>query len=341
MRTLVLGGTGQLGANLVRALLDQGDEVRVLHRHGSSIMMLDGLPIERVVGDMNEGQSLRAACEGVEVVYHAAGYYPEETIPVEVAIGQGLKETTLFLEAVRGARVQRVVYASTLTTIGLSKQVGYPANESCEFSTRYTRNPYLMAKAAMEEKILDAAKQGVPAVVIIPTVFFGPYDKRPTSGTQILMVAKRQMPAYIQGRVNCIDVRDVAIAMIRAAERGRVGERYIVGNWNGTQKELNNLIAHLTDVPPPAIPVPFLLARHGAKLGEWASKTLLRRPPVLPAFFVEVIAHMQHYDCSKALRELEYPQHSITDALEDAVDWFRSNGYLGAKPQGSVNTEGE
>ncbi len=238
MKSLVIGGTGQLGANLVRALLGCGDQVRVLHRSTSNTFTIDGLDIERVVGDLNDGESLRLGCEGRDVVYHTAGYYPSVTIPVELAKRQALKETALVLEAVRVARVDRLVFASTLTTVGFPKTVGHPANETCQFSTRYTNNPYLMAKAAMEEEILQSAKQGIPTVVVIPTEFFGPYDQQPSSGTHILMVAKGRMPVYVPGRVNVIDVRDVAVAMIRAAERGRVGERYLVGNWNTTQKDL-------------------------------------------------------------------------------------------------------
>jgi dihydroflavonol-4-reductase len=281
-----------------------------------------------VVGDLNDGESLRRACEGRQVVYQTASYYPPETIPVDVAKGQALKETVLLLEAVRAARVDRLVFTSTLTTVGFPKTAGYPANEACQFSTRYLNNPYLMAKAAMEEKILQSARQGIPAVVVIPTEFFGPYDQRPTSGTHILMIAKRQMPAYIAGRVNVVDVRDVAVAMIRAAERGRVGERYLVGNWNTTQKDLNDLIAQVLGVAPPLFPVPFAVARWGSKIGEWVFRSLLRRPPLLPAFFVEVMAHMQHYDCSKAQRELDYPRSSIEGAIEDAVTWFRDHRYL-------------
>ena len=328
MKSLVIGGTGQLGANLVRALLERGDQVRVLHRSTSNTFTIDGLNIERVEGDLNDGESLRLGCEGRDVVYHTAGYYPSETIPVEVAKGQALKETALVLEAVRAARVDRLVFASTLTTVGFPKTVGYPANESCQFSTRYTNNPYLMAKAAMEEKILQSVHQGIPAVVVIPTEFFGPYDQHPTSGTHILMIAKGRMPVYVPGRVNVIDVRDVAAAMIRAAERGRVGERYLVGNWNTTQKDLNELIAQEVGVPPPFFSVPLALAWWGAKVGEWVSRSFLRRPPFVPAFFFEVIAHMQHYDCSKAQRELDYPRSAPQGAIEDAVTWFRKNGYL-------------
>ncbi|MDH4193021.1 MAG: NAD-dependent epimerase/dehydratase family protein [Nitrospirota bacterium] len=328
MKSLVIGGTGQLGANLVRALLAHGHQVRVLHRSSSNTFTIDGLDIERLVGDLNDGESLRRACDGMHVVYQAASYYPSATIPVEVAKGQALKETALLLEAVRAARIDRLVFTSTLTTVGFPKTAGHPANETCQFSTRYTNNPYLMAKAAMEDKILQSAQQGIPAVVVIPTEFFGPYDQRPTSGTHILMMAKGQIPVYIPGRVNVIDVRDVAVAMIRAAERGRVGERYLVGNRNTTQKDLNDLIAQVVGVAPPFIPIPFALARWGSKVGEWVACSLLRRAPYVPAYFVEMMAHMQHYDCSKAQRELDYPRNAIEGAIEDAVRWFRDNSYL-------------
>lgn len=328
MKSLVIGGTGQLGANLVRALLERGDPVRVLHRSTSHTFTIDDLNVERVVGDLNDGESLRLGCEGRDVVYHTAGYYPSATIPVELAKGQALKETALMLEAVRAARVDRLVFASTLTTVGFPKTVGHPANETCQFSTRYTNNPYLMAKAAMEAKILQSAQQGIPAVVVIPTEFFGPYDQQPTSGRHILMVAKGRMPVYVSGRVNVIDVRDVAVAMIRAAERGRVGERYLVGNWNTTHKDLNELIAQVVGVAPPFFPVSLSLARWGLKVEEWVFRSFFRHPPCLPAFVVEMIAHMQHYDCSKAQRELDYPQSAPQGAIEDAVTWFRENGYL-------------
>lgn len=328
MKVLVLGATGQLGSNLVRMLLAKGDQVRALVRPTSKTLTLDGLDIERVTGDLNDLDSLVLACEHAQVVYHTASYYPPATIPAEEAKAQALKETNNLLNAVRQTGVECLVFTSTLTTIGFPTAPGQLANEDCLFSTQFPNNPYLTAKMAMEIRVLEATREGIPAVVVNPTAFFGPYDSKPTSGTQILMIAKRLMPGYIQGPVNVIDVRDVAGALIKAAERGRVGERYIIGNWNTTQQDLNKLIAKVAGVMAPVIPVPFLVAQQGSKLGEWATKTILRKPPFVPAFFVEMLKHMQQYDCSKGLRELGYPQSSVETAIRDALTWFKQNGYV-------------
>ena len=328
MKVLVLGATGFLGSNLVRALLDQGDEVRALIRPGNRARTLADLPVERVQGDLNDVQSLPHAFDGVRTVYHTAGYYPSATIPVEAAVRQGLTETRNVLDAVRRSDVSRFVFTSTLTTIGFPKVPGTLATEASAFASRFPTNPYLMSKAAMEEAMLDAAKDGVPVVVVNPTACYGPYDSKPTSGAQLLMIAKRLMPGYVQGPVNAIDVRDVADGMIRAATRGRIGERYILGNWNTTQKELGELMAREAGVGAPKIPVPFSVARYGSKVGDWAFRTVLRRPAPVPGFFVEVLQHMQQYDCSKAIRELDYPRHPVEGAIRDELAWFRGNGYL-------------
>lgn len=334
MKALVIGATGQLGSNLVRALLAKGDEVRAFlrpiqaHQQALHHRTLKGLDIERVKGDLNDLSSLIEACQGVQVVYQAASYYPAQTIPADKATAQALRETGNLLEAVRRTSVERLVFTSTLTTIGFPKTPGKLADETCPFNTSYPDNPYLIAKVAMEDEVLTATRTGLPAVVVNPTAFFGPFDSKPTSGTQILMIARRLMPAYIQGPVNVIDVRDVAVGLIRAAERGRVGERYILGNWNTTQKELNELIARVAGVPAHFFPVPFALARYGSKVGDWVFRTVLRKPAPVPGFFVEMLRHMQQYDCSKAIRELDLPQNSVEQAISDALAWFRQNGYL-------------
>lgn len=330
MKALVLGAAGLLGSNLVRALVAQGDEVRALLRPQSQVRTLEGVSVQRVTGDLNDPESLNRACDGVQVVYQAAAYYPLHTIPVGLATSQALGQTKNLLDAVRQASVDRLVFGSSFTTIGFPREPNRLADETCPFATAYRDNPYLMAKAAMEEAVLSAAKAGIPAVVVNPGNFFGPYDSRPSSGTLILMIAKRQMLGYIQGPVNVIDVRDVAEGMIRAAARGKVGERYILGNWNTTQKDLNELIAREAGVRAPLSPVPFQLARYGSKLGDWAFRTILRKPAPVPGFFVEMLNHAQQYDCSKAMRELDYPRSPVEGAIRDALAWFKANGYLGA-----------
>jgi dihydroflavonol-4-reductase len=267
----------------------------------------------------------------MSVVYHAAGYYPTKNVAVDQAVAEALRQTDVLIRGVtRSARssVQKVVYASTLTTIGPPRTSGGLADETCEFQTIYSANPYLMAKHAMERAFLNATSRGMPMVVVNPTAFYGPYDSKPTSGTQILLIAKRMMPMYVQGPTNVIDVRDVAVGMINAAQKGRIGERYILGNWNTTHQEMNEVIARLAGVMPPLFPVPLALARLGLRVSEWTFQTLLRRPEPIPRFYVEMLPHMGHYDCAKAVRELNYPRTPIERAIKDALAWFRTHEYL-------------
>lgn len=159
------------------------------------------------------------------------------------------------------------------------------ADETCPFASAYQDNPDLMAKAAMEEAVLSAAREGVPAAGVNPGNFFGPYDSRPSSGTLILMIAKRH---------------------------------------------LNELIAPEAGVKAPLFPVPFQLARYGSKLGDWVFRMILREPAQVPGFFIEMLKHAQQYDCSKAIRELDYPRSPVEGAICDALSWFKANGYLRA-----------
>jgi dihydroflavonol-4-reductase len=328
MKALVLGATGQLGANLVRALLEKGYQVRAFKRKTSKTIGITRLPIETADGDLMDRDSILQALKGCQVLFHAGPYYPSRTVPVAQAVELGLTDVRNVMESAKTARLERVVYTSALTTIGPPSQAGMLANEECVFKTRFTKNPYLIAKSVMEEEVLRYAKDGLPVVIVNPTTLLGPYDSRPSSGTQILMIAKHLMPAYIEGLTNVIDVRDVASGMVLALEKGRVGKRYIMGNLNTSQSELSRMIARILNVSPPRIRMPFPVARWGSRFGEWGFSHILRKPPPIPAFFVEVIGQLQHYDSSKAIGELGLSQHPVENAILDAVKWFRENGYL-------------
>jgi dihydroflavonol-4-reductase len=278
-------------------------------------------------GDFTDQGSLLRALEGCDYLFHAGPYFPLRTLPVDEAIARGLADVKTVMAAAEEMRIKRVVYTSTLFQIGPPRGVGRLADETDPFETVFRQNPYLMAKHAMEEEVKKRADGGLPVVIVNPTAFFGPYDSRPTSGTQILMIARRQMPAYVEGPVNVIDVRDVAMGEVLALEKGRVGERYILGHWNTTQGELNRLIARLAHVPPPRFKVPWGLARFGAKTGEKVMALLHRDPPV-PSFFVEALCHFQHYNCTKAIQELGLPQNPVEGAIRDALAWFREHRYL-------------
>jgi dihydroflavonol-4-reductase len=328
VKALVLGSTGQLGANLVRALLQKGYQVKAFKRKTSKTIGIESLPIEMVDGDLMDRDSIAAALKECQLLFHAGPYYPSQTVPVEAASEKGLMDIRNVMEAAKQARVERIVYTSTLTTIGPPPKQGMLANEQCVFKTRFPKNPYIMSKAVMEDEVRRYAKEGLPVVIVNPTAFFGPYDTYLSSGTLILMIARGRMPAYIEGRTNVIDVRDVAMGMVLALERGRPGERYILGHLNTTQSEMNRMIAEAVGVSSPRFATPFELARWGSKMGEWVFARVLRKPFPAPSFFVEMIAQFQHYDCSRAVRELGLPQNPVKNAFQDAVQWYWEHGYL-------------
>ncbi len=190
MKALVIGSTGQLGANLVRALLQRGYEVKALTRKTSDPSVLRGLPVDTVLGDVHDRPSLSNALKGCDALFHAGAYYPVQTIAVDRAVTLGLQDVRNCLEAAGEAGIRRIVYSSTLTTIGPSTREDGLADEECRFVPQYPRNPYLMAKAAMEDEVRRFAGRGLNVVIVNPTAFYGPYDAHMTSGKQIVMIAR-------------------------------------------------------------------------------------------------------------------------------------------------------
>jgi dihydroflavonol-4-reductase len=328
MRVLVLGATGFIGGQIVRALVERGYTVRALRRSGSSTLAIQGLPVEFAYGDLHDRPSLLAAMRGVEALFHAAGYYPHNSLAPRHALRQAVVGMRHVLECARAADIERVIYTSSLSTIGPPVDGRALADERDYYLPGSVPDPYFEAKWAMEAELYRAAVTGQQVMALCPTVVFGPGDLKPTSGTILLALARGLLPAYVEGRTNIVDVRDVARAHVVALERGRPGERYILGGHNTTIGAALTSAARLAGISAPRARLPATLALLVGKLGEVAALAIPGRPFLPFSEAIEMIRHGQHYDCTKAQRELGLTSRPIEETLGDSLAWFRERGYL-------------
>lgn len=328
MHVLVLGATGFIGGQIARALVERGHSVRALRRATSSLLAIDGLPLEVVQGDLRDRASLLAAMQGVEAVFHAAGYYPPNSLTPRQSVRQAAAGMRAVLESARMAGVSRIVYTSSLSTIGPPSDGRKLADERDAYLPGSVAAAYFEAKWAMEAEAYRAVAGGQDVVLICPTAVFGPGDVKPTSGIALLALARGLMPAYIDGKINIVDGRDLAQAHLAALERGRSGERYIVGGHNTSIGEVMRVAAPIVGVAPPRLRLPVLAALLAGKVGEVAALALPKQPLLPFSEAIEMIRHGQHYDLSKARRELGLTTRPLEDTLRDSVSWFREHGYL-------------
>ncbi len=326
-RALVLGATGHIGAHIVRALLADGHQVRAAYRRPQFLSVLDGLSIERVALDVNDAVRLRVALEGCEWVFHAAGYYPSFTTPRDRAVEQGIDSTRRILEAFAAAAPRRIVFTSSAATI--RRLPGRDATEADEEPWPLTewRPLYATVKIAMEAEVRRAARAGLPVVIVNPSVCLGEYDAHPFSGRAILAFAKHRLPFYLGREFNAVYTGDVGVGHVRAAERGRIGERYLLTHRNLTVKVFAELVAAEAQVPPPRWCVPYRVA-WAASLASEAVAWLTRREPMLPRQAIHTARAGQRLDGAKAVRELGLPQTPIEEAVRRALAWFKTHSYL-------------
>ena len=326
-RVLVLGATGHIGAHVVRALLAEGHQVRAAYRRAPFLSVLEGLPLERVRVDLDTLDGLPEALEGCEWVFHAAGYYPGFRERRDRAFARAIDSTRRVLEAIRQARPSRVVFTSSAATI--QRIPGRPATErDAERWPLTTWKPlYATLKIAMEHEVLGACGAGLPVVIVNPSLCLGEYDARPFSGRAILLFAKHRLPVYLDHRFNAVYTGDVGVGHVRAAQQGRVGERYLFACRNVSLKEFATLVANEAGMPPPRWRVPYRLALTAACATELLA-WLTRTEPRLPRQAVHTARMGQQLDGSKAVRELGLPQTPIEEAIRRALAWFRQHGYL-------------
>jgi dihydroflavonol-4-reductase len=324
---LVTGGTGFVGSHVVRALLRRGIEVRCLVRPSSRRTNLESLPIEIVAGDLTDRASLAAALAGARRVFHCAADYRFAVRDPREIYAANVKGTENVLAAAAEAGVERVVHTSSVGALGLSRD-GRPATEETPADPRSLIGHYKKSKHQAERVAEDWAAKGLPVVIVNPSTPVGERDVKPTpTGQMILDFVNRRMPAYVATGLNLVDVHDVAEGHVLAAEKGRFGERYILGNRDMTLKEIFDMLSRLTGIPSPKVRLPHWLPLTAAAVDTLAAR-LTGRIPRISLEGVRMSRHRMFFDSSKAVRELALPQTSVEDALARAVAWFRENGYV-------------
>jgi dihydroflavonol-4-reductase len=326
VKALVTGATGFIGSAITRQLLSDGSDVRVLVRETSDTRNIDDLDVERVRGDIRDAGSVRNALKGCDTLFFAAAYFTHWSTDRSRFYEVNVGGTRASLRAAMEAGVSKVVYTSTNNAIGAYGAT--PSDEEVAFNYWKTGDHYSISKYLAEIEAFKFGAKGLPIVIVNPTLVVGTNDIRPTSSGQLIIeVASGNMPIYMDGWVNVVEVEDVARGHILAAAKGRVGERYLLGNQNLTVREYFRLIAQAAGVTPPRFKAPYIGALAGAHLYELASR-FTHRHPVATVSEVKIGHLGETYDCSKAITELGLPQTPVQQSIERAVAWFRSHGYL-------------
>jgi dihydroflavonol-4-reductase len=315
-KTLVTGASGLIGSNLLRALLQRGDDVRILLRPSAREDNLAGLECERCSGDMLDRRSVRRALRGVERVFHVAGTTSLRK-PAADVYRINVDGTRIVLEECLRAGVQRVVYTSSVAAVGPAER-GSTADETQVFGAGAYGIPYVNAKHEAEVEALRLAARGLPVVIVNPGHVFGRGDLYRSSTDIVRRFLRRQIPAYVDGALNIVDVRDVARGHLAADERGEPGERYILGNRNYTLDRLFVDLGRISGVEPPALKLPRAVALAFAE----AQARLPGRPQITP---VEVRASglWWAFRNTKAKRELGWRPSPHEDTIEATVAWYR------------------
>jgi dihydroflavonol-4-reductase len=333
MNCFVTGASGFIGANLVHELRAREHEVRALLRPGSDLRGLRGVEFERVEGDLSDGGKLRAAMRGCDWCFHVAASYHLWLRDYRPMYAANVEGTQNVIEAAAAAGCQRIVYTSTVGCIGLPKPIGgqlIPSDEATPVSEGQMKNHYKRSKWQAEQVATRMAGQGLPVIIVNPSAPVGPRDVKPTPTGQVIVdFLNRKMPAYLDTGLNWVHVRDVAIGHILAAEKGRTGERYILGNAEGnwTMEQAFAVLEEVSGVRAPRTRIPYWLAL-GAAYASEALSLLRRQPPKAPLAGVRMARHKMYFSPTKAIRELGLPQTPPRQALADAAEWFRQNGYV-------------
>ena len=303
--------------------------MKVLVRQNSNTKNIDGLEFEKAYGDVRDKEAVKAALKGCDAFYQTAALYefwgPSKKDYYDVNVG-GTKAS---LQAALEQGVPKVVHTSSIASLGSHGREPL-AREDAQFNSWKTGAHYNISKYEAEVEALKFAQKGLPVVVVNPGVVLGVRDVRPTpSGRVIVDILNKRMPAYMDGGANYVDVEDVARGHILAAQKGKVGEKYILGNANMSLLEFFTLVGDVAGVQPPKLKLPYPAVLVTAYLYQIMASITNRPPAMTPALARVTRTHM-YFDSSKAVKELGFTQTPIRTTVEKAVKWFRENGYVKA-----------
>jgi dihydroflavonol-4-reductase len=327
MKALVTGATGFVGAAVARGLLDARWQVRALARKGSDRRNLRGLDVEVCEGDLNDADSLQRAIEGCEGLFHVAADYRLGAPDPSQLYRANVEGTRNVLDAARRSGVRRAVYTSSVATIGIPAD-GTPGDEQSPNSLENMIGHYKRSKYLAEEVAREAARSGMSVVIVSPSTPVGPGDVKPTpTGQLVLDAAAGRMPAYVDTGLNIVHVDDVANGHLLAYERGKAGERYILGGQDMSLREILGVIAALVGRAPPRLRLPYGVVLPIAYLAEGIAR-LSGRSGRITLEGVRMSRKRMYFSSAKAARDLGYTARPAVQAFEDAIRWFRDNGLL-------------
>jgi len=326
-KVFLTGATGFIGASLARELAREGCRVKALVRPGSDRRNLSGLDIEIHEGDLLDTEALEAGLAGCDTLFHAAADYRLWTRDPSSMYAVNVDGTRTILTAALKKDVSRVVYTSSVGTLG-NPGDGRPGTEATPVTFADMVGHYKKSKFLAEREAESFLARGLPLVIVNPSTPVGARDIKPTpTGKIIVDFLNRKMPAYLDTGLNLIDVEDCARGHILAARRGRIGEKYILGNRNLTLREIFILLEEISGLPAPKVRLPYTPILLAAFVNEGLSR-ITGREPMIPLAGVRMAGKLMYFNSSKAVRELGLPQNPVEDALRKAVEWFRAEGYV-------------
>jgi dihydroflavonol-4-reductase len=328
MLAFVTGATGFLGSHVARVLAEQGAALRLLVRPTSNLRNLEGLKAETATGDLRDAASLQKAMSGCDTVFHVAADYRLWVQDPDEMYRSNVGGTRAILEAARNDGVERVVYTSSVATMGFTSD-GHPADEESPVSLADMIGHYKRSKFMAEQVAMEAGRSGLHVVTVNPTTPVGEQDVKPTpTGRIVVDFLKRKFPAYVETGLNLVDVRECARGHIAALEKGQPGQRYILGGENLTLKQILDRLGHITGLPSPKVKLPYFFAFATGVVDEAITGRLFGREPRATVDTVRMGKKKMFASSAKAERELGWRIVPVEDALRRAVDWFRNNGYV-------------